>query len=130
MADALDKALEAEVLALEAKLDTTDLFTLLGVPAGADASVVKSAFYKLSRRFHPDRHFRANLGTLKPRLLKVFRALSLAHQTLTTTESREAYLTANPNLRKVVETKLNKRMNISMADVQKALSGPPKPPQK
>jgi DnaJ-class molecular chaperone len=130
MANAADKALEAEVLALEAKLDKVDLFALLGLPPGADEAQVKSTFYKLSRRYHPDRHFRENLGPLKPKLLKVFRALSQAHQTLTNPELREAYLTANPHLRKVVVTKLNKRMNMSMADVQKALAGPPKPPQK
>jgi hypothetical protein len=117
--------LEKEVAGLEAKLDKVDHFTLLGVPPGADPNVVKSAFYKLSRRLHPDRHFREDLGALKPRLMKVFRALSVAHQTLTQPEAREAYLTANPHLRKVVVTKLNKRMDISAADIAKALAGPP-----
>ena len=130
MGEAVDSALEAEVLALEAKLETVDLFTLLGVPPGADEAVVKATFYKLSRRLHPDRHFRKDLGPLKPKLLKVFRALSAAHQTLTNPKAREAYLAANPNLRKVVVTRLNKRVAISAADVAAALAGGPPKPQK
>lgn len=123
MADAVDPTLEKDVLELEAKLDTADFFALLGVEKNADAVAVKRAFYKLSRRFHPDRHFREPLGPLKPRLLKVFRALSKAHQTLTNPEQRAAYLEANPHLKpppppKVVATKHNKRMAWNMSELK------------
>jgi curved DNA-binding protein CbpA len=135
MSEAVDPALELEVLELETKLGSADLFTLLGVSKGADEAEVKAAFYKFSRRLHPDRHFRKPLGTLRPKLLKVFRALSKAHQTLTHPELREAYLTANPQLRKpgppkVVATKHNKRFSMSAADVAAALSAPPAGPPK
>jgi hypothetical protein len=127
MSEAVDPALEAEVRDFEARLETADHFSLLGVENGASALEVKRAFYQLSRRLHPDRHFRKPLGALKPRLLKVFRALSKAHQTLAHPEQREAYLNAHPGLKpppppSVVATKHNKRMSWNMADLK---LGPP-----
>jgi curved DNA-binding protein CbpA len=97
---ALDEALKAELLDLEAKLETGDAFALIGVPPDSDAATVKSAFYALSRRLHPDHFFRKELGSFRPRLEKVFRALSKAHQTLTDPTRREEYLDAHPQLRK------------------------------
>lgn len=96
---ALDPALVAQVQELDARLGTADLFTLLGVPLGAEPHVVKAAFFALSKRLHPDRYFRKELGPLRPQLERVFKALSTAHQTLTRPEKREAYLAANPGLR-------------------------------
>ena len=96
---ALDPALVAQVLELDAQLGKADLFTLLGVAAGAEPPVVKAAFFALSKKLHPDRYFRKELGDFRPKLERVFEALSRAHQTLTRAEKREAYLAANPGLR-------------------------------
>ncbi len=96
---ALEPALVAQVEDLDARLGYADLFTLLGVPPGAEPWVVKAAFFALSRKLHPDRYFRKELGDFRPKLERVFKALSTAHQTLTRPEKREAYLVANPALR-------------------------------
>lgn len=133
MSDPVEPALELELLELEAKLATADCFTLLGVKKGASAAEVKKVFYQLSRRLHPDRHFRRATPALKARLLKVFRAVSKAHQTLTNPGLREAYLNAHPDLKpppppKVVETKHNKRMQWNMNDLK--LTPPPGEPEK
>ena len=96
---ALEPALKAQLLDLEKKLEIADHFTLLGVPAGAAPAVAKAAFFQLSLKLHPDRYFRKNLGSFRPLLEKVFRALSKAHQTVTHAEKRESYLTAHPELR-------------------------------
>lgn len=96
---ALEPALVAQVQELDARLLTADHFSLLGVPAGAEPSVVKAAFFALSKKLHPDRYFRKELGELRPKLERVFKALSLAHQTLTRPERREAYLAAHPHLK-------------------------------
>ncbi len=95
----LDAALQAQLLELEKKLEIADHFTLLGVPPGAAPAVAKAAFFALSLKFHPDRHFRKNLGSFRPVLEKVFKALSKAHQTVTHPEKRETYLAAHPELR-------------------------------
>lgn len=86
----LDEALKAQLLDLEAKVKSADHFTLLGVARGADAASVKAAFFQLSKKLHPDKYFRKNLGDFRPRLEAVFKALSRAHQTLTHPEKREA----------------------------------------
>ena len=39
---------------------------LLGVPAGANPKVVKRAYFKLSKEFHPDRYFRRQIGPYAP----------------------------------------------------------------
>ena len=122
MNDPVEPALELEVLELESKLATADYFSLLGVKKGATADEVKKSFYQLSRRLHPDRHFRRATPAFKARLLKVFRTLSKAHQTLTHPAQREAYLNAHPELKpppppKVIATKHNKRMTWNMNDL-------------
>ena len=106
---ALGEAVKTQLLELEARLDTADHFTLLGVPLGADAVTAKAAFFKLSLLLHPDRYFRKNLGSFRPRIEKVFKALSKAHQALTDPLKREAYLVANPGLRKPNEVEGPKR---------------------
>lgn len=95
----LEPSLVAQVQALDAQLGKADLFTLLGVAPGAEPQVVKAAFFALSKKLHPDRYFRKELGDFRPKLERVFEALSRAHQTLTRPEKREAYLAANPGLR-------------------------------
>lgn len=96
---ALEGALKAQLLDLEKKLETADHFTLLGVPVGAAPAVAKAAFFQLSLKLHPDRYFRKNLGSFRPVLEKVFKALSKAHQAVTHPEKRESYLAAHPELR-------------------------------
>jgi curved DNA-binding protein CbpA len=91
-----------EILALEAKLATANLFELLGVPAGASVDDVRSAFRELSRKFHPDRYFGKNLGSFKGRLDKIFKKLVEANQTLSDPEKRQAYLDSNPFVRAAV----------------------------
>jgi curved DNA-binding protein CbpA len=130
MSEQVDPALELELLDFESKLATADYFTLLGLKKGATADEVKKAFYQLSRRLHPDRHFRRAPAALKARLLKVFRVVSKAHQTLTNPGLREAYLNAHPELKpppppKVVSTKHNKRMSWNMNDLNLKPPGEP-----
>lgn len=96
---ALSDAIKTELLDLEASLGKVDLFTLLGVPKGADPDTVKKAYFALSRRIHPDRYFRKTLGSFKARIDKVFDAVRKAHQTLTDPVKRERYLAAHPSLR-------------------------------
>lgn len=90
-----------EILELEAKLGSSNLFEILGVPAGAPVDDVKAAFRDASRKFHPDRYFGKKLGSFKGRLDKIFRRLVEAHQTLSDAAKRQAYLDANPALRAV-----------------------------
>ena len=95
----LSEPVKREVLDLEALLGKADAFTLLGIPCGAPPEVAKEAYFYLSRRLHPDRYFRKNLGSFQKRIDRVFDALRVAYQTLSDPEKRAAYLAANPALK-------------------------------
>ncbi len=95
----LDELRQREILELEAKIDSANLFEFLGLPAGADAEAVRSAFREASRKFHPDKYFGKNLGPFKAKLDRIFRRLVEANQTLTDLEKREAYLASSPAVR-------------------------------
>jgi len=59
---------------------------LLGVPVGADAKVVKRAYFKLSKEFHPDRYFRRQIGPYNQRLERIFKKVLEAHEILSDPE--------------------------------------------
>ena len=59
---------------------------LLGVPAGADPKVVKRAYFKLSKEFHPDRYFRRQIGPYTQRLERIFKKVLEAHEILSDPE--------------------------------------------
>lgn len=97
--DDVDDARRAEILALEAKIDSSNHFEFLGVTPGASPEEVRAAFREASRKFHPDRFFGKDLGPLGPKLDRIFKRLVEANQTLTDPEKRAAYLAANPFVR-------------------------------
>ena len=94
----LDEGRQREILELEARLSTDDLFSLLGVAPGACAAECKKAYYELTKRFHPDRYFGKRLGSFKPRIEAVFRTLTEAQATLCDPARRAAYLDEHPHL--------------------------------
>jgi tetratricopeptide (TPR) repeat protein len=79
------------------RLGHIDHYALLGVAGDADKKSIKSAYFALSKAFHPDSMFRKNLGSYKSKMVSVFQALTDAHETLTKSKSRaeyDAYLAA------------------------------------
>ncbi len=98
----LEESRKAEILALDAKVTSSNLFDFLGVPAGSGPEEVRAAFRDASRKFHPDRYFGKNLGSFREKLDRIFRHLVEANQTLTDPEKRAAYLASNPFVRAAV----------------------------
>ncbi|MBW2493432.1 MAG: DnaJ domain-containing protein, partial [Deltaproteobacteria bacterium] len=80
---ALDIApeLQAQILEFSESLDRS-YFELLDVPRDADAKQIKRAYFSLSKVYHPDRYFRANLGEYTLRLEQIFRKLVEAYELL------------------------------------------------
>lgn len=74
------------ILAMARLLDARDPWALLGVPHGADARVLKRAYFKLSKEIHPDRYYGRQLGSFADRLTQVFEAISRAYAKLTSPE--------------------------------------------
>ena len=70
------------ILELDARIDQASPAELLGIAPGTSADDIKERYYQLSRAFHPDAHFRRELGSYKARSQRVFRALKKACDTL------------------------------------------------
>ncbi len=82
----LDTDERVRVLAMMRIIDGRDPWALLGVPNGADAKVLKRAYFKLSKDIHPDRYYGKQLGTFAEKLTVVFEAVSRTYARLTSPE--------------------------------------------
>lgn len=65
-----------------------DLYALLGVKSSATEDEVKAAYYGISRTWHPDRHFRRDLGDYAEHLDFIFIQVNKAYKTLSDPTSR------------------------------------------
>ncbi len=77
----LGVSLQRRILEFEASLGRP-YHDLLGVERGADARVVKRAYFKLSKEFHPDRYFRREIGPYAARLDRIFKKVLEAYEML------------------------------------------------
>jgi tetratricopeptide (TPR) repeat protein len=72
----------------------SDPFALLGVERSADRRALKRAYYRLSKEFHPDRHYKQKLGTFGPLLSIIFENATQAFEELSDEDRRAARLAA------------------------------------
>ena len=72
----------------------SDYFALLGVSRSADKRELRRAYHRLSKEFHPDRHYKQELGTFGPLLNIIFENLTLASQELSDEGRRAAHIAA------------------------------------
>ena len=83
--------LEALLVLKEKQLEHSDFYTLLDLDHGASSDEVKQAYFKLAKRFHPDRFLSTELRSLRRRAEAVFERISEAHDTLRDDEKRIEY---------------------------------------
>ncbi|GMT47107.1 MAG: hypothetical protein IEMM0007_0673 [bacterium] len=95
-----------EVNGLHARLGSLNPYELLGIPPGADTETLKRSYYRMARRFHPDRYYSSAQDELRHKLTDLLDAISRAYETLkqgvpgeeapsTRTDSSEAELPAH-----------------------------------
>jgi len=77
----LDIDVQRRILEFEASLDLP-YHKLLDVERGSEPKVVKRAYFKLSKEFHPDRYFRKEIGNYVDRLERIFKKVLEAHEML------------------------------------------------
>jgi hypothetical protein len=63
-------------------LEDKNFYELLGVARTADRAVVRSAYFELSKTFHPDSQFGKQLYSFKPKMEEVFKKLTEAYEVL------------------------------------------------
>src|SRR5947209_12094188 len=79
----LPPELERELVGLRVLGDRASHYQVLGLDAGADLLAIRAAYIDRSKRWHPDSHFRRNLGeAAKSLLTDAFRRASEAHALL------------------------------------------------
>jgi hypothetical protein len=66
-------------------------FEMLGVPPGSAAEVVRGAYLRLAKTWHPDR-LPKELAGVRSEVMTVFTHFTRAHETLTNEEARRTYL--------------------------------------
>jgi tetratricopeptide (TPR) repeat protein len=71
-----------EVNGLHARLGSLNPYELLGIQRGADTETLKRSYYRMARRFHPDRHYNSAQDELRHKLTDLFEAVSRAYETL------------------------------------------------
>jgi curved DNA-binding protein CbpA len=87
----LDPAFRAELRELARKLPALSYYELLELPRAADAAAVRDAFFQKSKRFHPDRYFRRNLGPYLELITEIYKRVVAAHDVLRDPEQRASY---------------------------------------
>lgn len=98
MTSPLPQDLQDELRSLEARGDSVSHYELLGIGADADGAAIRRAYLERSRRFHPDAHYRKDLGGFAAALAHAFQRISAAYQVLADDETRAGYDREHPEL--------------------------------
>jgi len=80
-----------ELNRLSALVDDENHYRLLDVGRNSESSIVQQAYYKLSRKWHPDAFFRREVGEFAPIIDKIFMGLTEAYQVLGDPKKKQAY---------------------------------------
>ncbi|GAB4292787.1 MAG: hypothetical protein Kow0090_06860 [Myxococcota bacterium] len=81
-----------KLLTYAAALDKMDYFQILGIAYTAEPDVIRAAYRKASRNFHPDRYSRLTDETLKAAIYKISKRVAEAYTVLKDDEKRKVYL--------------------------------------
>jgi hypothetical protein len=87
----LDPAMLAELTAISALIDELDYFQILKITAEASVADIKSAFYRESRTYHPDRYFHLADQEAKSRVNEVYKRITEAYYVLRDDVKRRRY---------------------------------------
>lgn len=78
----IDIGTQALIEFLNLSLESLTPYEILGIEPTQDKGVIRQAYLKRSRLFHPDRYFRKNIGSYASVLSAIFKAVTRAFSSL------------------------------------------------
>ena len=87
----LDAEQKKEILYVYDYLERVDCYALLGLNRDAERKEVRTAFFTMSKRFHPDLYFGQSLGSYQSKVEAIFQAINKAQQVLSHKQKRADY---------------------------------------
>ncbi|MBZ5554824.1 MAG: DnaJ domain-containing protein [Acidobacteriia bacterium] len=84
-------SLKREIEELSSAISGGDFYDLLGVTRKSSPEEIKARYYKLAKRFHPDRYKARAPESLHSQLVDLFRQLTTAYQALSDPTQRAEY---------------------------------------
>jgi len=88
-------------------LNRQDYYALLGITPRADLPEIKTAYYGLARKFHPDRFYGMEDIVLKEKVDVIFATINGAYETLKNAKKRQDYDSTPNDLRTVSTGRLS-----------------------
>jgi curved DNA-binding protein CbpA len=82
-------------------LNRQDYYSVLGISPRADIPEIKIAYYKLARKFHPDRFYGMEDTVLKEKVDVIFATINGAYETLKNAKKRSDYDSTSSDLRAI-----------------------------
>jgi curved DNA-binding protein CbpA len=80
-----------ELLCLHDQLEQMSFYDIFGVEKDASKGPIKKAYFRMSKRYHPDKFFRKEMGDIGPMLETVFKEITKAYRTLSSKRKRKEY---------------------------------------
>jgi len=87
----LDRGFRERIVKLYAELGQFNYYELLGVERTAEKQTIRRAYFERAAVFHPDKHFRKELGSFKLKMEAIFGRLTQAYDTLRSRDGRAEY---------------------------------------
>ncbi len=88
----LDESFEIEAAALAQVLDELDYFQILKIGQNASPGEIKSAYYRESRAYHPDRYYLLPNQELKESIGRIYKRINEAYVCLRDDAKRTKYV--------------------------------------
>jgi curved DNA-binding protein CbpA len=79
------------ITAKHASLGSATLYDLLGIGESASDAEIKTAYYSMVKKYHPDKHHSPYLEDVRGLLEELFTKITKAYQTLSTPDERYLY---------------------------------------